>query len=80
MTHELKIGDTVQFDGQEYVLYCVNRVNDLEGRTMTLNGMDQQRAMRHMAEQESRRRALETSEKLAEVFPKMERALDQAID
>lgn len=77
---ELKIGQTVEFEGQEFVLYCVNRTNDLEGRTVTIHGMDQQRAMKHMAEQEARRRALEHTERVEKIMPKMELAIDQALE
>lgn len=80
MSTELRIGQTVEFEGQEFVLYCVNRTNDLEGRTLTLHGMDQQRAFKHMAEQEAKRRALEHSERVEKLMPNMEKAIEQVLE
>lgn len=77
---ELKIGQTVSFDGQEFVLYCVNRTNDLEGRALTLHGMDAQRAMKHMADQEARARSIAHLERVDKLMPNMEKALEQALE
>ena len=73
---ELRIGDTVTVEGLEFVLYCINRMNDLEGHTVVLHGMDVLRAMKHMEKQEASRKAMEYQEQAAALLPKMSKALD----
>ena len=73
---EIKIGDTVSVDGLEFVIYSFNFIRDLEGRALTMHGMDSQRAMRHMEEQDNRRKSLEAQTEIGKLIPQMKKQLE----
>ena len=73
---DIKIGDTVIVDGKEFVIYSFNFICDLEGRALTMHGMDAQRAMRHMEEQENRRKSLEAQTEIGKLIPQMKKQLE----
>ena len=74
---ELRLGQTVLVNGHEYILVYFTEGADLQGRTFRAEGMDSTRAMEHMEQQRQRRMSLQSQEKLAQMMPKMEQALDE---
>ena len=77
MTYEVKLGDTIRWDGREYVVTYLNHSQDCEGHAIRVDAVDPLRAQAHMDRQKQSREHLEKSLKLLPVIQKLANEMNE---